>query len=182
MRALCHRAKQSDRRVAFEFFDVEKLLLPKASHHEQERVGYPGLKMVLRQMVPTDRSQQLCCAQLGCPLRRPTPLIFESRHRESSIFGIETAVSLPQKHGKQWGRSPPLCPVCFWDGRFDPKVDDFRGRLLKVRSMGPLGRKMVLRRMVPKDTSQELTVLVSKLLPAASGKPIRKCGGARVPD
>ncbi len=42
--------------------------------------------------------------------------------------------------GKGGGRSPPPSPICLYEGRgrFDPVIDDFRTRILNIRSKGPL--------------------------------------------
>ncbi len=48
-------------------------------------------------------------------------VIFKFRGRRSAIFVVEAAASLPNNPGKRAGRSPPPCPVGFWEGsgRFD---------------------------------------------------------------
>ncbi len=46
------------------------------------------------------------------------------------------------------GRSPPRAPVGFEeeDGRFDPQNRRFPGRLLKIRTFGPLGTDVPLQK------------------------------------
>ncbi len=71
----------------------------------------------------------------------PTIFILRSLLRKSSTVGVETAVALPKANGHRWGASPPTCARGFWEGggRFESKIDDFGGRLLKIIVFRPLG-------------------------------------------
>ena len=57
------------------------------------------------------------------PPRGPTTLIFKSRARILSIFGVETVIFLLKTHQRRRGRSPPPALMGFdeEDGRLDPK-------------------------------------------------------------